>query len=283
MELQERFQTVRLTQENIEYFRSFFPEEFLPHIESGEYSGIGMVYHKIACGVLLASDEGDALFLQWLYIAPDYRRRGFAGLLMMGVRAQAVTRRIPIRTGITISAAKEEMLAFLRQYGFQLEAEGCSNVFTLGQLRASAFVRKQSRKAYTLKEKPQIQSFLNMLEKEGKLLIDLSEQNELWDALSTFTVQDAKINSCLLLRSAGENLLEVAFLYLHAKTSTEAAMNFMAMLGRSLESAQELGLPDTMELRADCITPQTEALLQKMLLDKKETVLYRGIWLPQAN
>ena len=280
MELAQIMRVVPLGGENLELFRPFFPEDFLPRLEDGRMGGLGLVYRKTACGALLYGAEGEIVTLHWVYVAPDYRRRRLGSLLLGELTAAAWAARRPVRLAAAVPGEEAALLAFLERAGFRLTPQGGAGRFTLGELRASPLLKRGGR-ALTLEEVPEpaLRRFLRRLDRAGELLLDPADRAGLWDALSTVTVRENELASCLLLRRTEEGL-SVEFLYLDPAS---AGPDFAALLGRSAAQAAAAGLPDGTVISADCVEPRAAELLRRLVPGRTEAPFYGGELDPETK
>ena len=283
MEQKSPLSMVQLNSENLQYFTVFFPEEYLRSIETEEISGIGVVYENISCGVLLYNISEDTVKLHWLYMAPDYRRKGFAAFLHSRIRIYAKVYGCDITTVLPITENNEDVLSFLRSEGYAIEENGAGFEFSLKNIDTSRFVRNTAGKAYTLQEAGSINAFLNQLRKDGELLIDPEEISEMSPYLSTITVHDANVSGCMLIRQEDAKNAEIAFLYLDGNSAAKSAVDFMNMLNRSIESAEQIGIAKDITIHASCVTPTVAKLVKNFVKGARETVFYRGIILNDKN
>ena len=276
MEAKNILYAVYVDDSNVQYFRHFFPEEYLEYISNGEISCVGAVYEKTACGVMLTSMSTDGINLNWIYVAPNYRRKGIASFLHSRVRIYADVHNLHINTVLPITSDKEEIVVFLRSLGYELEEYGARFKFCIKDIDMSAFSSNVSRNARTLQELGSINSYLRDLEKNSDLYIEVEEITEMSPILSTFIIHSDKIKGCLLMSRTSEEMIEIPFLYINGENPAQNAVYFKDMVYHSIYNAKKAGLSDDTVITTSCVVPVGAKLVRTFVKNPEETVFYRA-------
>lgn len=118
-------QIIRIDNENIKAFSELIPEEIQVMLaDGGAYVGLGTVEDDYACGQMIAEIEGQTVRIHSIYIAPEYRRRGFATELLIEMAESICEWESVYGYQIEFAESLEEengLKPFLEYCGFELE------------------------------------------------------------------------------------------------------------------------------------------------------------------
>lgn len=218
----------------------------LPEWEEEDSVEIGVIEDGKAVGAAVFSEHGDALFLQHLFVVPEYRRKGLATALLTGFFKELKDE--PLKEVlVNFRDDAEGMEMFLLKQGFRL--------FTDAEiLRAPAEEILHSKVARSLLKttgKGKVLSISELLADERravarlldeeKMETDLINDPELYEPLS-FVIQDpdtGSLRSCVMCEKDGK---EVTVLLL-ANVSHQPA-DLAELFRTMIRNANNEGLED---------------------------------------
>lgn len=105
-----------LNQHYIDWFSELIPEEFISRLKTDEdWIGIGLIEDDTACGALVAVVEEDYLELQYLMVAPDFRRRGMASAMMRWMGRRCAVRELPLVGHFDVTSQEDGLYLFFAE------------------------------------------------------------------------------------------------------------------------------------------------------------------------
>lgn len=270
-----------IKQEDLSRFAGLY-EDWLPESLGGDTLVLGAVDDAAeppcAAGLLQARVTDTELLIEWLYVAPDCRRKGVASALLD--RLLDAASREGTLTGIVavLSQAQDELLAFFDDFGFGMVfREGCGEFRAqLGDLspvpqRAVADLRVMPFHALGAGA---LRAF-NAALVQGKAAhcgVPLPLRAEQFDPQSTVCCQGDTV-CCLLLVRVRDGRVEVPWLY--ATPGRESALPLV--FNCTLEALQQ-ALPADTPLVFGTLARPGEALAMHLLPDAEWTEIYTAYW-----
>lgn len=126
-----------LNQHYVDWFKELLPEEYIPRLKEDEaWIGIGLVDDDTACGALVAIVEEDYVELQYIVVAPDFRRRKMATAMMRWMAKRCVVRELPLVGHFPVDSKADDLYLFFANCpGFSIApTDECTHVTSVQSL-----------------------------------------------------------------------------------------------------------------------------------------------------
>lgn len=255
---------------NIHFFKSLLiPEAVQMLIEGKPLFALGLIDNGVACGALAGGPYENVFTILSLFVAPDYRRKGGAALLLQTL--EDLTLRIDelyeIRAAFSVISEEHRLIeGFLKSSGFTFERENESiKEIRLGALKDIPFFSVRSVETEVEKLSALPKSLLRELDRsmragDGAPLPVPLDHAEFEPDLSLCVLSGGHIDSFVLFDHSSCGLLTLAYAFSGTKRGTAV---FSSMLKAAFHNAQEKYSDDT-RIIIHTVTPLSEALVEKL-------------------
>lgn len=130
-------QILPLNQHYLDWFAQLLPKsQYLNLKAGGNWTGIGLIEDDTACGVLVAVVEEAYVELQYIVVAPEFRRRGVATAMMTWMAQRCTARFLPLIGHFDVASKADSLYLFFAScVGFSLApTEDATYVTTISNL-----------------------------------------------------------------------------------------------------------------------------------------------------
>lgn len=273
--------------DNLQYFRDLMLPNVYQALERGmPVSAVGLVDEETACGAVAGYIDGNAFQVASLFVAPQFRRKGGATLLLDTMKKLLLDINGVYTMRIEYTISRDDHLTlrpFLDKYGFLEETEdtGIYGV-TLEQVKKTPFFAQsdahQANKATPFSQIPPI--YIKMLDRSISSTgirpygDPLDRAN--YDAeISMGAVSNNKIEAFVLFDHSFDGKLTLAYAYSEAGGVSGPA-TLISLLRSAFSVAVRKYPPDT-QIIINAANPTSAALLKKITgRDNLQTLSYTG-------
>ncbi|MCR5093415.1 MAG: GNAT family N-acetyltransferase [Lachnospiraceae bacterium] len=236
-----------------------------------------------AAGVLTGHIDPPEMVLDWLFVAPEYRRRGIAARLVDTVAATAV-KQVQLEGIVTqFSGEHEGMDAFLEEFGFlNYEMEGmCQYRSRISELSLPEKKTDKEGTTVPLSEVParawkQLTIEVNDAGKTEKPIscgVPLPILPEDYLPESRAIVEDGRISALILLERDGD-AINVAWLY----GDSGKPMLLLRVLGDAADQVRS-AYGEDIELVFGTLNEQSSRLAERLMPDAEVSPLYSSFYI----
>ncbi len=175
---------------------------------------VGAIEDDRAAGVAAYSAMGDSLFLDYIYVAPEFRRRGIGTALL----EETIAEFIPLGLAavhVNYPEASEDIHKFILARGFRIFRDGKAYRVKAGDLISSATAKKflsgsirhrvVEVSALTVLEKKSIKQSLRERDLDPKVIDEVTFDKEL--SLVTLDKKDRKPAGMVLCDQSGDTIV----------------------------------------------------------------------------
>lgn len=274
-------------EEQMPYFSSLLLPEAVAAIERGEpVTAIGIAQEDVACGALAGYVENGCFQLISLYVAPDYRRRGGARLMISQLEELLEENDIwSVEISFTEAGQETETLTpFLASMGFAAEDDRGRNIytFTLEEVtRAKALSRPAGK---SLKIRPFSRLSEDMLRAAQKRAIALGSplpertllSEQLDRELSHAFIKDGRVEAYAAVDDSCCGVLTLCGLWVGDPGPTVLYSLLKTVIGR----AAELYPPQT-RIAVQAVNDQSLKLIRGLAPGARKVSFTYRHWLPR--
>ena len=262
-----------ITEENLQYFRDLIlPDVYDALVRGLPVSAVGLVDDGVACGAVAGYIDGTVYHVASLFVAPQYRRKGGATMLLDTIRSAIADIGSVYTMSIDYTVTREDHLTlkpFLDKYGFT-EETGDTGIYsvTLEQLKNTPFFAQSgghsSSKATPFSEIPPI--YIKMLDRSissaGIRPYEAPLEKADYDPdLSMGIVSNNKVEAFVLFDHSFDGKLTLAYAYSEAGgVSGPAAL--ISLLRSAFSVANRKYPPDT-QVIINAVNSTSAALLKR--------------------
>lgn len=256
----------------LQFFSNLLLPQTVEAMENGEpITALGVVKDSIACGALAGYLTEGKFYIDSLYVAPDYRRKGGGRMLIEQITKlledEVLVNGLEIHYTVT-EEEHETITPFLQAMMFEKKEDEGLNIytFTLEQAATSALATKEGKQASNVLPFGQISdSMLCTAQKEASVhdvpLPELSlDSPELERELSHAIVKDGKVKAFVVFDHSCCGLPTLCCAW-----SGEIGASAMIILLRAAfkRATQLYGMETRMAVQA--VTPEAAALVQNLV------------------
>lgn len=271
--------------EQLEYFSPLLLPDAAQAIERGEpITAIGIAQEDVACGALAGYVDEGCFRVISLYVAPDYRRRGGASLMIRQMEKLLVENDIrSMKMDFTaVVSDNETMFPFLSKMGFLEEDDKGLNIYTfmLDQLASANVWKPAASKSLRIRPFSRLsEDVLRAAQKRGIALeTPLPEcmltSPQLERELSHALIREGKVEAYAAFDYSCCGILTLCGLWV----GDPDPHILYSLLKTVVERAMELYPPDT-RIAVQAVNDQSVRLIQGLVPDAKKVSFTYRHWL----
>ena len=232
---------IRMHEENIEDFASFFPDSVLYESLNDEKIELyGILSDSTAAGGIAIRRKNPEAQLLWVHVADSMAGDGIGKDALTDLFIDLFKDGISDVRVMVVPGADQRFKRLLRVFDFEFkDSDNGSYTCRLGDLREKKNLKPESKNSIALSELTanEYVELFNFIESSGSdMFLERPDRKDFDGALSSVYVEDKKLMGCFLVKEDAPGALRVAFMF----SESEDPIAPIDMMRFSLGAAREL-------------------------------------------